>query len=139
MKVFRKRVSVVIVSENKILGFHAEDPHNHKMYFFLPGGECELGESPAQTAIRETLEETGYQVKIADVKPILLRYDFEWNGKIYDTETTFITATLANSKPMAVNDASYHRGVDWIPINTIDTIFAYHPIILGVVKQLCYC
>lgn len=138
MKIFRKRVSVVIVSNQKILGFHAEDPHNHKMYFFLPGGECEEGESINETATRETLEETGYKIKIIDTKPVVLRYGFEWNGKIYDTETTFVTAKIENSKPAPVNDAGYHRGVDWLDVNTIDTVFAYHPIILGVVKQLCY-
>lgn len=45
MKIDRDRVSVVVVHENRILGFHAEDPHNKMKYFFLPGGKVESGET----------------------------------------------------------------------------------------------
>lgn len=138
MKTYRKRVSAVVISENKILGFHAEDPFNKKKYFFLPGGECEESETIIQTAERETLEETGYRIKVRDLPPLVHRYDFEWNGRVYDSETWFVTATLISKNPKPVNDASYHRGVAWLPIDEIDTIFNYHPKILGAIRQLCY-
>ncbi|MGE4133856.1 MAG: NUDIX domain-containing protein [Bdellovibrionales bacterium] len=62
----RNRVSVVVLDENKVLGFHAEDPTNKRKYFFLPGGQIERGETPQAAAIREAIEETGYEIEIID-------------------------------------------------------------------------
>ncbi len=50
MKIIRRRVSVVVVHQGQVLGFHAEDPHNHRRYFFLPGGVIEEGETPSEAA-----------------------------------------------------------------------------------------
>jgi 8-oxo-dGTP diphosphatase len=41
----------------------------------LPGGHCEPGEDPAVTAMRETQEETGYQVRIAGIVGV-----YAWRG-----------------------------------------------------------
>lgn len=130
MKTQRKRVSIVVIHKNKILGFHAEDPHSKKKYFFIPGGLIESGESAAEAARRETLEETGYTVDVLGEISVKRRYDFEWNGKINDCETEFLAGKLASEKAVSVNDASYHQGVDWLPIGEIQNIFSYHQDIL---------
>ena len=41
----------------------------------LPGGHCEPGEDPAVTAARETLEETGYRVRVVGVVGV-----YSWSG-----------------------------------------------------------
>ncbi len=41
----------------------------------LPGGHCEPGEEPAVAAARETLEETGYQVRVAGTVGV-----YSWRG-----------------------------------------------------------
>jgi 8-oxo-dGTP pyrophosphatase MutT (NUDIX family) len=41
----------------------------------LPGGHCEPGENPTVTAIRETQEETGYQVRIVGIVGV-----YAWRG-----------------------------------------------------------
>ncbi|MBM3383226.1 MAG: NUDIX hydrolase [Betaproteobacteria bacterium] len=126
MKQVRRRVSVVVVHEDRVLGFYAEDPHNKRRYFFIPGGKIEEGESSAHAAVRETLEETGYQIEILP-EPVLERtYDFEWDGQINDCRTTFLCGRLLNPHARVVNDAAYHRGVAWIAVNSIDEVFAYH-------------
>jgi 8-oxo-dGTP pyrophosphatase MutT (NUDIX family) len=41
----------------------------------LPGGHCEPGEDPAVAAARETVEETGYRVRIAGIVGV-----YSWRG-----------------------------------------------------------
>ena len=122
----RNRVSIVVIHENKILGFHAEDPHNKKKYFFLPGGLIEVGETAQDAAKRETLEETGYSVEVIEGINITRRYNFEWNGVVNDCTTQFLAGRLVSEEPTLVNDAPYHREVSWIPLAEIKPVFAYH-------------
>jgi len=51
-------VSVIAVVDDKILVQKQEQPHRD-MFLSLPGGKCELGENPQNSASRELLEETG--------------------------------------------------------------------------------
>ena len=66
----RIRAGIVLVHENRVAlieryraGFH---------YFIFPGGGVDEGESPRQTAIRESMEELGIEVvikqKVAEVQ-----------------------------------------------------------------------
>lgn len=128
----RVRSSVVCIHNDKILGFHAEDPTSKSRYFFLPGGKIEENETVAASAVRETLEETGYKIRILSEGAITHEYTFHWEGKTYLTKTTFYPAQLIDPEEAAsvVNDASYHRGVDWLPTSKINLFFAYHPDIL---------
>ncbi len=131
-KIYRNRASVIVVHNNKILGFHALDPTNKKKYFFLPGGKIERGESPAEAAVRETLEETGYLIRILPNLELRRRYDFEWDGKINPCDTVFFVGALNESwhKPAPIKDADYNKGTEWAPLKDLDQLFGYHPDIL---------
>lgn len=131
-KDYRFRSSVIVVHENKILGFHALDPTNHKRYFFLPGGQIEPDESAADCAVRETYEETGYKIQIVPGKELRRRYDFEWNGKVHACDTVFFVGQLNEPwhEPGIVDDAQYHQGVAWLDIRQANQVFNYDPDIL---------
>ena len=137
-KVFRKRSSVIVVYNNEILGFHAVDPTSAARYFFMPGGKIEDGETALESAARECLEETGYRVRIFPETEFQRKYDFTWDGKVHACDTTFYLATL--DEPWhgvtPVQDADYHRGVDWLPLKSIDRVFAYNKDILWAVQKL---
>ena len=47
-----------------------------------PKGHLEEGEKPSEAAVREVFEETGFEVKIVNTKPIAeSRYEVERNGE----------------------------------------------------------
>ncbi|MGZ3774445.1 MAG: tRNA adenosine(34) deaminase TadA [Pseudobdellovibrionaceae bacterium] len=137
-KVYRNRASVIVIHKNKILGFHAIDPVSKTRYFFLPGGAIEAGETPAQTAVRECREETGYKIRVFEETAFERKYDFFWNGKINPCKTVFYLGVLDQewSAPHKVHDADYNKGVDWLETKMSPQIFAYHPDILWAVQKL---
>lgn len=136
MRLKRHRASAIVISEGKLLGFRAEDPFNSKPYFFLPGGQIEEGESAEQTAIRETLEETGYRIAIAPQPRLTATIDFEWNGDLYESTTTFLLGNLVSNVSTFSGDADYHRGVAWVPVTELDQHFAYNQPILDAINSI---
>ncbi|HEY8271207.1 MAG TPA: tRNA adenosine(34) deaminase TadA [Pseudobdellovibrionaceae bacterium] len=142
-KIYRRRASVIVVHQNKVLGFHAMDPTSKKHYFFMPGGKIEKNESAVEAAIRETLEETGYKIRILPNHELRRRYDFEWDGRVNHCDTSFFVGILDEDwfEPVPVKDAPYNKGPQWLPVKNLDDIFNYHPDILwgarwGVKKSL---
>ncbi|MBV2167497.1 MAG: tRNA adenosine(34) deaminase TadA [Bdellovibrio sp.] len=137
-KIFRDRTSVIVVHKNKILGFHAVDPTSQTPYFFVPGGGIEEGESSVEAAARECLEETGYKVRILEETAFERKYDFLWNGNIHACRTVFYVGVLDQewSPPHKVEDASYHKGVEWLDVKRVPEIFGYNKDILWAVQKL---
>ena len=78
--VFNYRVAIVIKKSNQVL----MQRDIRAKHITLPGGRCELGESTADTAIREFKEETGIDIEI--VKGLGMIENFftsSFNGKKY--------------------------------------------------------
>jgi 8-oxo-dGTP pyrophosphatase MutT (NUDIX family) len=128
-------VSIVVLHKDKILGFHAEDPHSKQEYFFLPGGVPEEGEELSAAATREVLEETGYEISVSSKPSLESHYDFEWDGKSFSCQTHYFLGELKSETSSFVKDAPYHRGVDWRPTSEIERVFSYHPEILNAVQS----
>ncbi len=59
----RDRAGVILIEENKVALIERFRAGTH--YFVFPGGGVDQGETPEQAAIRETDEELGLQVVIA--------------------------------------------------------------------------
>lgn len=133
----RKRVSAVVVNRDKILGFEAQDPATGKTYIFLPGGAIERGESLELAAIRETKEETGYTIVINQSFRHFESYDFAWNGVTHHCQTWFLWGVMQPPEqvPSHVFDASYNHGVIWTPCHAIDSVFAYHNVVLRAIRS----
>lgn len=122
----RIRASAVVVSNDRLLTVLLEDPLTKVIRHFLPGGAVEKGESPAEAALRETLEETGIVIELLSQPPVIARYPFTWNGQVYDCTTSFFAGTCDIPKVNPViNDAVYNKGVAWIAMKDIEELLGF--------------
>jgi len=92
---FTKVAFVYLTKDNKVLLLQ-EGGALAKGLWSFPGGHVEEGESLEQCAIREALEESGYQVNIDKVIYKALISSLEYKGVIRDTETVDLTIFKAD-------------------------------------------
>lgn len=67
----------------------------------LPGGHCEPGEDPAVTAVRETEEETGYQVRIAGIVGV-----YSWRGLRSAGDAVFLGQVIGGAPRRSIESWS---------------------------------
>ncbi|NBW80439.1 hypothetical protein EBR21_01675, partial [bacterium] len=73
---------------------------------------------------------TGFHIACLEHPTLERKYDFVWDGQLNICETTFVAGELLSERAEPVDDASYHRGVEWIPVEELSTVFNYHNDIL---------
>ena len=122
----RTRTSVVCINDDSILSIELADPTTAKRMWSLPGGAIEAGETPADAAVRETMEETGYEVTLTSTG-ILTHYLFRWNAIVYDCDCYWFTAIPTSRAPLPVDDADYLLSHRFIPALHLDLLLSYHP------------
>lgn len=134
----RQRASAVCVDHGELLCVRLRDPATKVARLFVPGGGIDTGESPAGAAERETLEETGYAVRIEPESELIARYPFVWDGREFDCTTHFFRAWLRSPRGPAlpVRDASYNEGVVWLPLAHFEQAFGYDAAIADAVRAL---
>ncbi len=103
------------------------DPTTRKCMWSLPGGEIEAGETPDQTAVRETLEETGHAVEVDPASRLVSQYFIRWDARTYDCTNHWFLARPVHPHAAAVDDADYLLGSAWIPVERIRELLAWHP------------
>ncbi|MDD9940951.1 MAG: NUDIX hydrolase [Myxococcales bacterium] len=136
----RKRASVVCVRDGQLLCVRLRDPVAQIARLFVPGGAVERGETPAQAAQRETLEETGYRIRVIPDALRVARYPFRWAGVDIDCTTHFFGGALVDAsdapQPRSPNEPAYNEACVWIPLSEVDQALGYHPQILAAVRQV---
>lgn len=134
----RERASAVCVHQDKLLTVLLRDPVTHTARLFVPGGAIEAGETPAEAAVRETFEETGYRIACLARAPVVARYPFIWAGNAVDVTTHFFAAALCDAAVAAepVSDASYNEGARWISLADVPEQLGFDMNILNAVQQL---
>jgi ADP-ribose pyrophosphatase YjhB (NUDIX family) len=83
----------------------------------VPGGAIDLGESVAQAAVRETLEETGIECEISgivgiysDPRHVIL---YTSNGEVRQEFSIVLTARALGGQPTPSSESSEVR---WVPV-----------------------
>lgn len=136
-KTTRVRASVLCTHEGKLLLVRMREPKSGVVRPYPPGGAIETGETPAQAAIRETLEETGYRIRLISGSETRCRYLYQWGGREVDVTTHFFRATLADP---AAAPADFARreivAVEWVAIKEAAAVFAKDPALAPVLLPL---
>jgi 8-oxo-dGTP pyrophosphatase MutT (NUDIX family) len=106
-------VNVILVNdEGSILLIRRTDNGN----WAVPGGAIDLGESVAQAAVRETLEETGIECAVtgivgiySDPRHVIL---YTSNGEVRQEFSIVLTARALSGQPTPSSESSEVR---WVP------------------------
>ena len=110
-------VNVVVVNDaGEILMIRRSDNDN----WAVPGGAIDLGESVAQAAVRETLEESGIECEItgiigiySDPKHVIL---YTSNGEVRQEFSIVLTAHPLSGQPTPSSESSEVR---WVPVSAV--------------------
>jgi 8-oxo-dGTP pyrophosphatase MutT (NUDIX family) len=79
-------------------------------------GKMESGESPHETAIRETKEETGIiDVKFLDYFEEWIQYNFQFNGELVQKKVVFF---LGETKTKDIKISHEHLNYTWMDYST---------------------
>ena len=126
-------VATVIEREGQYLLVEEQDKSSGEMVFNQPAGHLEEGETLAQAARRETLEETGWQVELTGVLGIAL-YTAANNGITYH-RTTFVGKALVRLEN-AVLDPDITR-IHWLDYEAIlrNSAKMRSPLVIAAIEQ----
>ena len=133
-------VATVIEQDGKYLLVEERDKTSGKMVFNQPAGHLEAGESLTTAALRETLEETGWEIELLGVLGIAL-YQAPGNGVTY-YRTTF-TGKPLRLVEHAELDPDIHE-VHWLDYEAIlaNSDRMRSPLVLAAVglqrRGICY-
>jgi ADP-ribose pyrophosphatase YjhB (NUDIX family) len=136
----RATVACVIERDNKYLLVEERDKTTGRLVFNQPAGHLEEGETLTGAALRETREETGWQIELIGVLGIAL-YTAPANGLTYH-RTTFLGKPLAPIDN-ATLDPDIHA-VHWLDYESIlaNSARMRSPLVLAAIEQqrrgICY-
>ena len=118
------RPCVVLLKDRKLLVLKSK--YSSGEFYLLPGGGIEGMESLKETAIRETKEETNYDIEIQK-----LLYLQEWIDEKSDKNVLSVVflGKIIDGKETHLNDPAIAKGnikgIEWIDIKDLNKITLY--------------
>ena len=108
---------------------------NGPEYYVIPGGGMEPGETPQQTAIRESLEELGISIVI---ERLLAKIIFHGRAQYYFLARATGGHFGTGAGPEMTGKYPPERGTYtpvWVPLNQVEQINLFPPSIAEILKQ----
>ena len=109
------KLGVLVYLENNndhVLMIHREKEDEHQGLWLAPGGKVETNEAPYETAIRETLEETGLHIKDPELKAVL---SFPDNGDSPFGDEWHVFVFYTNSFSGTLTSFCPEGRLKWVP------------------------
>lgn len=107
----------------------------------LPGGQVEVGEHPTDAVARETFEETGLRVTLAELLDVDSqardRFDLDHPERIYHAIRILYRATVDAAGPLVVHDAGGSSdSPTWVPVSEVAALPLLTPVALLALRHL---
>jgi 8-oxo-dGTP pyrophosphatase MutT (NUDIX family) len=129
----RVTVACVVERAGRYLLVEERDKTSGAVVFNQPAGHLEPGESLQEAALRETLEETGWRIRLQAVLGLAL-YTAPGNGVTY-YRTTFLAEPLARAEDAALDpDIIATHWLEYAEIRNISARMR-SPLVLAVIEQ----
>ena len=89
-------------------------------FWIFPKGHAEIGESPAEAALRELEEETGLQdVSLNTDQPFTLSYSFKHEGENIQKTVTYFIGEVGDPATH-ISDPSEVAALAWVPLAEVE-------------------
>ncbi len=130
------RPSVVLMKDGKILLLKSK--YSSGEFYLLPGGSIEDLETIEEAAVRETKEETNYDIKISR-----LLYLQEWIDKKRKKDILYVIflGEIIGGEETHLNDPCLEKGtiqgIEWIDIEKLNKIKFYPKDVVPLLKEDC--
>lgn len=110
--------AIYIEHDGQILILHRQNTKAEGNKWGIPGGKIEKNETPLQAVIRETKEETGFDISKQTIETLKTVY-IEYNEKNHFVYHTFRTQLQENPGDVKIN-SNEHKGFTWVkPIEAL--------------------
>jgi len=138
--VFSYRVAGICIQNGKVL---LQKPTNDTAFAF-PGGHVELGETNAQTLIREFKEEIGVDITVSDLKWVGEIF-FPWGNKpCHQICLYYIVDIKSNNVPLEamfigkekIEERKFDLEFHWVPISELNNIEVYPTNIVELINKI---
>jgi len=138
--VFSYRVAGILLRDNKLL---LQKPTNDTAHA-IPGGHVELGETNAETLIREFKEEIGADITVGDLKWVWENF-FPWGNKPCHQICLYYDVTLKDETQIPLNGVfvgderiegrDFKIEFHWTPVEALNQIEVYPTNIADFIKR----